>query len=149
VTADFVQQWFVPAFIAFAMIMYASGIAGYRVQRDASSRGLGKAAVTFWSVAVIFFGPVFLPLYLIFRARAVFAGANTPEPVVDHQLLCPHCGEKNPADQQTCSACHKYLNENVSLVGEKQCPYCGRMNRVDASRCSNCDQLIGKMDEEE
>jgi hypothetical protein len=123
--------------------MYVSAYAGYLVQADTRKRGLGIAAVTFWSVSVVFFGIVFIPLYLIFRSRSVFAGGKLQE-VEDRSIrLCPHCGESNPSEQQTCGKCHKFLDENLSLIGEKQCPYCGKMNPVDTSRCKSCDQLVG------
>jgi hypothetical protein len=149
VTVQFVQHWFLPAFIAFAVIMYASAYAGYRIQEDAKNRGLGKAAVTFWSVSVVFFALIALPLYLMFRNRAVFAGGQPAETASAKKELCPHCGEENVAGQQTCSKCHKFMDEKLALLGHKQCPYCGTTNVVDASRCSRCEQLIGIENDDE
>jgi hypothetical protein len=149
VTVQFVQHWFLPAFITFAILMYAQAIAGFRVQEDTKKRGLGKAAVTFWSVSVVFFGIIFLPLYLMFRSRSVFAGGEGKETEKQIFKLCPHFGDANQLDNTTCGRCHKFLDEHQSLVGEKQCPYCGAANQVDAARCRNCDQIIGIDNENE
>jgi predicted RNA-binding Zn-ribbon protein involved in translation (DUF1610 family) len=148
-TTDFVLRWWLPAYIIFAVIMYVSAFAGWRIQGDARRRGLSKAAVTFWSVSAVFFGLIFVPLYLIFRARAVTVG-SAPEPEPRSPLrLCPHCGQENPPDSNTCSKCRKNLDLVMTSLGQKQCPYCGRMNPVEASRCANCRQAIGLEDEDE
>ena len=140
---DSIVRWWPIVFAVFAAIMYSSALVGYRVQEDARKRRLGKAAVTFWSVGVVFFGIIFLPLYLMFRSRAVFAAGKPDETDRVPFRLCPYCGEENTLKDQLCRKCHRRIEPGQPLQGSKQCPYCGTMNPVDASRCSNCDQVIG------
>jgi ribosomal protein L40E len=147
-TPQFIEHWFLPAFITFAFIMYSSAFAGYRIQQDAKKRGLSKASVTFWSVGTVFFGPIFLPLYLMFRARAVFAGGKGEEPAREAYRLCPNCGTENPLDRTTCKKCRRRFDTDKPMQGTKQCPYCGATNPVEGSRCTNCEQVIGLDDEE-
>jgi hypothetical protein len=146
-TPTLIQQWFLPAFITFAIIMYASGFAGYLVQQDAKKRALSKASIMFWSVGSVFFGPIFVPLYLMFRARSVFAGGKVEE-VKEAYRLCPNCGTENPQDQAICRKCRQRIDTGMPMQGTKQCPYCGVMNPVKESRCTNCKQVIGEDDEE-
>lgn len=145
---EFIQRYWLIGFIMVAAIMYAFGLAAYRVQEDAKRRGLGKAAVTFWSVSVVFFGPIFLPLYLMFRTRAVFAGGKRDESGRVPYRLCPHCGAENPAEERVCARCHKRMDIDLPSVGKKACPYCGAQNPIEAARCSACGQVIGYRDEE-
>ncbi len=146
---EFIQRWWLYFFIAFALLMYAFAFLGFRVQGDAKRRGLAPPAVTFWSVAVIFFGPIFFPLYLMFRARAVFAGGERDETGKVPYKLCPHCGEENPADERVCKKCRKRMDSEAATMGQKACPYCGTMNPVEATRCSSCDQVIGYVENED
>lgn len=145
---ELIQRWWLPFLICFAVAWYIFGFASYRVQQDARKRGLGRAAVIFWSVSVFFFGPIFLPLYLIFRSRAVFAVEPGKESEYEHFRLCPHCGEKNPDRERVCKACHKIMDMPVAMVGEKDCPYCSAKNPVEARRCKSCDQIIGYIESE-
>lgn len=140
---EFIQRWWLILFIGFALYMYCFAFSGWRVQQDAKKRGLGKAAVTFWSVGTVFFGPIFLPLYLIFRARAVFAVKPGEESGDEHYRLCPHCGARNPEKEKVCVECRKLLDVEGGAIGEKSCPYCGAMSPVEARRCKSCDQVIG------
>lgn len=145
--AQFIQKWWLLVFLIAAVLMYFFAWAGYRVQEDAKKRGLGQSAVTFWSVSVVFFGPIFLPLYLMFRSRAVFAtGADSAHQEETRYKLCPHCGAENPVGEKICNECHKPLDSLTASLGEKACNYCGTMNPVDATRCVNCDQVIGYTD---
>ena len=128
--------------------MYTSAYAGYLVQQDARKRGLGKASVTFWSVGTVFFGPIFYPLYLMFRARAVFAGGQREEEERAAFRLCPHCGTENQVDESICKKCHRRVDTDLPFQGLKQCPYCGATNPVEGSRCTACGQVIGQDDEE-
>jgi hypothetical protein len=147
--ADLVQRWWLYIYIAFGVYMYIFAYMGYLVQEDTKKRGLGKPAVTFWSVSVVFFGPIFLPLYLIFRSRAVFAGGVRDDGGGTPYRLCPYCGTENPADEKICKKCHKRMDSELAAMGKKACPYCGAMNPVEAVRCAACDQVIGFVDEEE
>jgi len=146
---EFFQRYWKFLFVIFALAWYFFGIMAYRVQEDAKKRGMAKAAVTFWSVSVVFFGPIFLPLYYIFRSKAVFA-ASEEEKTSDRKFtLCPHCGESNPDNRTTCVKCKKPLDASIPTVGTKRCPYCDAENPIDARRCSSCDQTIGYMSEDE
>ncbi|HDS29660.1 MAG TPA: hypothetical protein ENN67_01315, partial [Firmicutes bacterium] len=129
--------------------MYTFAYLGYLVQEDAKKRGLGKPAVAFWSISVVFFGPIFLPLYLIFRSHAIFAPVEGGRKDKDAYLLCPHCGAENPLSEKICKKCHKHMDYEISAVGKKNCPYCGAMNPVEASRCIACDQVIGYVDDDD
>lgn len=140
---EFIQRSWLFFFFAFAIYMYLFAFAGWHVQEDARKRGLGKAAVTFWSVGTVFFGPIFVPLYLFFKARAVFAVKPGEKESDEHYRLCPHCGAKNPENEKVCRECKKLLDSMAGAVGEKSCPYCGAMNPVEARRCKSCDQVIG------
>jgi len=140
---EFFQKYWKIIFAIFALLWYFFGVMSYQVQGDARKRGLSKAAVTFWSVSVVFFGPIFLPLYYIFRSNAIFAAREGKETGSKRYSLCPHCGEKNPIDKSTCQKCGKPMDPNVPTVGTKGCPYCGAINPVNADRCSSCDQVIG------
>jgi ribosomal protein L40E len=146
---EFIERWWLIAFLIFAAIFYAFGYAGHHVQQDARKRGLGKAAVTFWSVSVVFFGPLFLPLYMIFRSRAIFATGARTDSGSRRYKLCNHCGSENKLDEKICQKCHKVLDSLVSSLGEKECTHCGVMNPVDARRCRSCDQIIGYIDTDE
>lgn len=148
-SVEIIQRWWLLGFAILALLMYFFGYAGYMVQNDAKKRGLGKAAVTFWSVGVVFFGPIFLPLYLIFRSKVVFVGAANPETERKQYKLCPHCGEENAMDEQVCRKCRKYLDTVLMPQGTKTCPYCGTTNPVENARCLNCQQLIGIEEEED
>ena len=142
-SVESIERWWKVAFAVLAICMYAFGYAAYRVQQDARQRGLGKAAVTFWSVGVVFFGPIFLPLYAFFRSRAVFAGGRADEGRRAPYRLCPHCGAENPLEERVCVRCHKRVDIDLPSMGKKSCPFCGVMNPVEASRCSVCGQVIG------
>jgi ribosomal protein L40E len=143
-TSDLVQKWFLPVFITFAVVMYTSAFAGYKIQEDAKKRGLSKASVMFWSVGSVFFGLIFVPLYIMFRARAVFAGGKVDERTGQIPTrLCPHCGQDNPSDEKVCRKCKRRVDSDIPLQGTKQCPYCNAENPVAASRCSKCEQVIG------
>jgi len=148
-SVEFIQHWWLTFFIIFALVMYFFAFASYRVQEDARKRGLGRAAVTFWSISVVFFGPIFLPLYLVFRTRAVFARGARSADDRDRYSLCPHCGEENPIDEKVCKRCHRLLGVLASTLGRKLCPYCGAENPVEANRCKGCDQVIGFADTDE
>jgi len=144
-----IQRWWLWGFILLAIVMYFFAYAGYRVQEDAKKRGLGKPAVTFWSVSTVFFGFLFLPLYLMFRSRAVFAVKPLEDESARKYRLCPHCGEQNPEGEKVCRKCHRLMDSEISAVGKKNCPYCGAENPVEARRCHACDQVIGYIDTEE
>ncbi len=146
---EFIQRYWLTGFIILAAIMYFFAYAGYRVQQDAKKKGLGKAAVTFWSVSVVFFGLIFLPIYFIFRSRSVFATEVKEEEKQDRYKLCPHCGERNPVDGSLCGKCRKPLDSAISATGSKTCPYCGADNPVEARRCKSCDQVIGYAETDE
>ena len=116
---EFIQRWWLVMFIMFGVLMYAFAYSGYLVQEDAKKRGLGKPAVTFWSFSVVFFGPIFLPLYLMFRARAVFAGSEREKSDTKPYRLCPHCGEENEEKARVCRKCHKTMDSTVLAGGKK------------------------------
>ena len=138
-----IQRFWLTGFIALAAVMYFFAFAGWKVQEDARKLGLGRAAVTFWSVSVVFFGLIFLPLYLVFRSRAVFAGKPKEERKDGRYKLCPHCGEENPFSEKVCKTCRRLLDSMESALGTKMCPYCGAENPIESQRCRKCDQMIG------
>lgn len=146
---ELIQRWWLWGFILLAILMYFFAYAGYRVQEDAKKRGLGKPAVTFWSISVVFFGPLFLPLYLMFRSRAVFAGRSQEDESKARFRLCPHCGTENPAGERVCRQCRRMMDSAPESVGKKICPYCGAENPVEARRCRVCDQVIGYAETDE
>lgn len=136
-------------FIILGVVFYFFAWAGYRVQEDAKKRGLGIAAVTFWSVSVVFFGLIFLPLYIVFRARSVFATKPDDVVIQGRYRLCPHCGRKNEPEAKICSECHRIIDSPEASFGKKICPECGSENPVEARRCKVCDQVIGYIDDDE
>jgi len=142
-SADYFQQYWMTIFAIFAAVWYFFGVMAYRVQEDAKKRGLSRTAVTFWSVSIVFFGPIFLPLYFIFRSNAIFTAKEGETPLNIKYILCPHCGESNTSERTSCAKCNKQLDEGIPAVGTKACPYCGAENSVDAGRCVSCDQVIG------
>jgi ribosomal protein L40E len=146
---EFIRHHWLAGFIILAVFFYFFAVAGYRVQEDAKKRGMGIAAVTFWSFCVVFFGPIFLPLYLIFRARSVFAATQEEKEKAERYRLCPHCGTQNPADAKVCEKCHKVLDSLEAAMGKKICPECGAENPVEAYRCKVCSQVIGYIDTDE
>jgi ribosomal protein L40E len=146
---EFLQHYWLVGFIVLAILMYFFAYAGFFVQQDAKKKGLGKAAVTFWSVGVVFFGPIFLPLYLVFRSRSVFAKAPSETENKSNTGFCQHCGADNPANEKFCAKCHKMLDSDHEITGEKNCPYCGALNPAAASRCKACDQVIGYSDSDD
>ncbi len=146
---EFIERWWLVMFIAFCVLMYAFAYSGYLVQEDAKKRGLGKPAVTFWSFTVVFFGPIFLPLYLMFRARAVFASIEGDKIETRPFRLCPHCGEENEEKAGVCRKCHKRIDSAEQAGGKKDCPYCGAMNPVESTRCAACDQVIGYIEDDD
>ena len=130
--------------------MYFFAIAGYLVQEDSKKRGMNRTAIMFWSVAVVFFGLIFLPLYLLLRSRAVFAGdVELSGSESQIMILCPHCGERNPRSGKICSSCYKRMDIDAPSIGEKSCPFCGAMNPVESERCAGCGQVIGYIDRKE
>ena len=144
---EFVERWWITGFIFMAVYLYGSGYLGYLVQEDAKRRGMNKTSVTFWSVATVFFLPIFLPLYMIFRSQAVFVGIEQDKDGKVPFILCPHCGNENPADEKVCVKCHKRMDISPEQMGTKSCPYCGAMNEVDARTCHSCGQVIGYVDD--
>jgi len=125
--------------------MYLVGYIAWRVQNDALKRGYNRTAAAFWSVAVLFFPPVMLPLYIIFRRKAEPEAAN--ESAINKArrslyITCPHCGEENPPELMRCQKCEKPLVGEGKAIGRKACPYCGDLNDVNAVYCANCKQKI-------
>ena len=49
----------------------------------------------------------------------------------DLQILCHHCGKKNPVMFNWCPACGSPLRS-------QPCTYCGQMLDIDAAYCPNC-----------
>jgi len=146
---EFIRQYWLVAFIILALVFYFFAYAGYLVQQDAKKRGMGIAAVTFWSFTVVFFGFIFLPLYLIFRARSLFAVTEEEKDKVERYRLCPHCGHENPSDAKICDKCHKILDSLGASLGKKICPECGAENPVEGYRCKVCDQVISFIETDE
>jgi len=125
--------------------MYLVGYIAWRVQNDALKRGYNSTSAAFWSIAVFFFPPIMLPLYIIFRKKA------EPEAVKESAIekarkslyiTCPYCGEENPPELTRCQKCEKALIGEGKSIGRKACPYCGDLNDVNAVYCANCKQKI-------
>jgi ribosomal protein L40E len=146
---EFIQRSWLTIFIVCAALFYFFAYAGWRVQQDARKRGLGLAAVTFWSVSVVFFGIIFLPLYLVFRSRSVFATKPDDVQIQGRFKLCPHCGQQNQPDSKICRKCHRIIDSPEVAMGKKTCPECGAENPVEARRCKVCDQVIGYIDDDD
>jgi len=128
----------------FAACWYFLGFIGWRVQKDVLRRGYGGAAANFWGLGVIFFAPIVLPLYIVFRR--ISPGYVTEELKPGQQTICPHCGEANPKDAELCERCHKRIDIDIPEMGEKQCPNCSHMNPVTAEYCEKCDERISFKD---
>jgi phage terminase large subunit GpA-like protein len=125
--------------------MYLVGYIAWRVQNDALKQGYNRISAAFWSIAVFFFSPIALPLYMIFRKK------TEPEVEIESAIqkarrklfiTCPYCGEENPPELMKCQKCEKPLVSESKPIGRKACVYCGESNDVNAAYCANCRQKI-------
>ena len=131
---------------------YGIGWVAWRVQNDCQNRGYGPVATTFWSMGTLFlFFPVF-PAYLLLRDRfGIKAGSpeaiqENPEGAVElPQILCPSCGQQNPAVLSNCLNCHQSLvpeQASGGMVGSVSCPVCGAQNALGTHHCHTCNAPI-------
>lgn len=60
------------------------------------------------------------------------------QPQASAELVCPHCGAKNPEGQKFCGECGK------SIVVGIVCPKCGKVNGTGQKFCGDCGERLSK-----
>jgi RNA polymerase subunit RPABC4/transcription elongation factor Spt4 len=118
-------------------------LATYWVFTDSRARGSELSLAFLWSAGVLLLPIVFLPLYLIFGRKTIYATVppqQLPDTVIDVEstaiteietTACPMCASQVNAEYKICPHCGYTLKPECQNCGARldrrwtECPNCG------------------------